>query len=426
MLDDVLRHIARQRDQIVDWQRAMTALPALAPENGGQGETAKAAYLEGVLRGLGLSVDTIPSSDDRVASGLRPNLVARVPGRDPRTLWILGHMDVVPPGDPSLWRQDPWIATVDGDRIYGRGVGDNQQAIVCGLLVAQALRVLGATPDLTLGLAFVADEETGNRHGITCLLTGRRDLFGNNDMLIAPDYGVSTGSQICVAEKSMLWLKIVVSGRQGHAARPAQARNALVAASRMIVRVQEALEQAYPDTDSLFEAAPASTFTPTKHEANVPNVNTIPGRDVFYIDCRVLRHYALNDVTDTARTVLEAVARESGVEVNLEVVQASPSAPGAPVDSPLVRRLSRGIRAIYQVEPQPVGSGGGTVAGKARDMGLTAVAWAKVVPTYHEPNEYSSIANTVGDAQVMATMLFDAHPEPVQMPFQKEGGFLSR
>ena len=408
MLDEMLRHISRQRDQIITWQTAMTALPALGPDCGGQGEEDKAAYLEGVLRGMGLAVERVESPDARVACGKRPNLIARVPGRDPRTLWVLGHMDVVPPGDPALWHTDPWTVTVDGDRIYGRGVEDNQQAIVSGLLIAQALRALDVTPDLSLGLMLVADEETGNTHGIKYLLSRRRDLFGSDDLLVAPDYGVSTGDQICVSEKSMLWLKVTVTGKQSHASRPAQGRNALVAASRMILRVQEALEQAYPATDALFEAAPASTFTPTKHEANVPNVNTLPGMDVFYVDCRVLAQYDLHDVVRTARTVLEEVARESGVEVTLEIVQSHAAAPGAPEDSLLVQRLERGIRRIYQVEPRPVGSGGGTVAGDAREMGLSAVAWAKVTPTYHEPNESSSIANTIGDAQVMATMLFDA------------------
>jgi succinyl-diaminopimelate desuccinylase len=226
-------------------------------------------------------------------------------------------------------------------------------------------------------------------------------------MLLAPDYGVAAGDQICVAEKSMLWLKVTVSGKQGHAARPAEARNALVAAARMIARIGEALEAAYPDADSLFEAAPAGTFTPTRHEANVPNINTIPGKDVFYIDCRVLARHALGGVTDTARAILERAARESGVEVAVEVVHAAPAAPGAPADSPLVRRLCRGIRAVYHTEPRLVGSGGGTVAGVARGLGLCAVAWARVTPTCHEPNECSSIAHTIGDAQVMASMLFD-------------------
>ena len=407
MLDAVLRHISQQRAQVIEWQREMTARPALGPESEGQGEAEKADYLKDVLRGMGFSVEHVDAPDPRVTSGSRPNLIARLDGRSPRTLWVLGHMDVVPPGDAAMWKTDPWTVHVEGDAIYGRGTEDNQQAIASGLLIAQALKALQVMPDLSLGLMFVADEETGNNYGIKHILKARPDLFGSDDLVVAPDYGVASGAEICVSEKSLLWLKVTVTGTQCHAARPALGRNALVAASRMILRVPEALHAAYPATDPLFKAAPSSTFTPTRHDANVPNINTVPGKDVFYIDCRVLSHYSLLEVVETARRELEAVAAESNVEVALDIVQSHQAAPGAPLDSYLVTRLGDGIRRIYQVEPEPIGSGGGTVAGDVRDQGLNAVAWAKVNPTYHEPNEHSSIANTIGDAQVMATMLFE-------------------
>jgi succinyl-diaminopimelate desuccinylase len=186
------------------------------------------------------------------------------------------------------------------------------------------------------------------------------------------------------------------------------ARNALVAASHMIVRVQDSLERMFPEQDILFEAAPGSTFTPTRHDANVPNINTVPGRDVFYLDCRVLPCHDVQDARDRVRMVLEEIALENGVDVLVDVVQAQQAPPAAPLNSALVRSLERNIRRIYRVEPRPVGSGGGTVAGEARALGISAVAWSKAVPAYHEPNEHSSIANTIGDAQVMAAMLFDA------------------
>ena len=39
----------------------------------------------------------------------------------------------------------------------------------------------------------------------------------------------------------------------------------------------------------------ARTLSPTKKEANVPNVNTIPGDDVFYVDMRILPCYPVDD-----------------------------------------------------------------------------------------------------------------------------------
>ena len=33
-----------------------------------------------------------------------------------------------------------------------------------------------------------------------------------------------------------------------------------------------------------------------KKEANVPNINTIPGEDSFFMDCRILPQYSLDEV----------------------------------------------------------------------------------------------------------------------------------
>ena len=194
----LIESIGQQRDKVIEYQTRMTELPALGPENGGTGEMPKALYLEGLLRELGVTdILRIDAPDPRVPDGVRPNVVARIPGASPRRLWILGHMDVVPPGELSYWKTDPWKVVVDGDKIRGRGVEDNQQAIVCGLLIAQELKAQGITPDLSLGLIFVSDEETSSRYGIHYILKTHADLFGPDDFVVVPDYCVRiTGSDV--------------------------------------------------------------------------------------------------------------------------------------------------------------------------------------------------------------------------------------
>lgn len=59
------------------------------------------------------------------------------------------------------------------------------------------------------------------------------------------------------------------------------------------------------------------------------------------------------------------------------------------------------------IEPHCDGQRRRTVAVGFRDMGIPAAVWASVVPTYHLANEYSLISRTIGDAQVLARMLFD-------------------
>ena len=41
-----------------------------------------------------------------------------------RTLAFNGHVDVVPPGEESLWDSDPFSGDIRNDRIFGRGSVD--------------------------------------------------------------------------------------------------------------------------------------------------------------------------------------------------------------------------------------------------------------------------------------------------------------
>lgn len=311
-----------------------------------------------------------------------------------------------PPGEAALWDTDPWQLKVDGDIIFGRGVEDNQQGIVTGLLVAQELLASGTVPDMGFGLLLVADEETGNNYGMAHVATARPDLFGDDDLVIVPDFGTEDGAMIEIAEKSMLWLKVQVAGKQCHASTPDEGINSLVAASAMILRVHE-LDARFDAVDPLFNP-PASTFVPTKKEANVPNVNTVPGNDVFYIDCRVLPCYLLTDVRQAVREIADDIERAYGVTVTLSDVQAEQAAPATSSDSDVVHRLTRAIRAEYGVEARPMGVGGGTVGAILRKRGLPVAVWSTLVPNPHTPNEASRISRTIGDAKVVARMLFDA------------------
>ena len=58
----------------------------------------------------------------------------------------------------------------DSDIIRGRGVEDNQQAIVSGLLILHELVKNSYEPDLSFALLLVSDEETRNTFGINHVL----------------------------------------------------------------------------------------------------------------------------------------------------------------------------------------------------------------------------------------------------------------
>ena len=87
--------------------------------------------------------------------------------------------------------------------------------------------------------------------------------------------------------------------------------NAHYAGAHLITRLH-ALHEIFPKVDEVFDP-PISTFQATKKEANVPNVNTIPGDDVFYLDMRVLPGIDLADVDAEIRKICDGVEKEFDV-----------------------------------------------------------------------------------------------------------------
>ena len=170
--DKLARRIEQYRDEMVDLQMKLCAIPAIAPSSGGEGEAKKAEFLVEWLKANGfVDITVVKAPDLDAPAGYRPNILAYYRGQShARTVWVMTHMDVVPPGEVSLWRGDPFKAWVEKGRVYGRGVEDNQQDMVASLVAVKALRAEGIVPAYDIGIALVADEETGSMKGIEHVL----------------------------------------------------------------------------------------------------------------------------------------------------------------------------------------------------------------------------------------------------------------
>ena len=138
-MDDLFFTLDQQAEIVVDLQRKLTAIPALGPKNGGDGEKEKAEFLLAHLRSMGIEdIREFKAPDDNVSCGFRPNIAAIIPGKNrDKTLWVISHIDIVPPGDLELWDSDPYTLVRNGDTLIGRGVEDNHQrsiSLVCRTL----------------------------------------------------------------------------------------------------------------------------------------------------------------------------------------------------------------------------------------------------------------------------------------------------
>ncbi|MBY4947302.1 ArgE/DapE family deacylase [Cupriavidus respiraculi] len=195
-------------------------------------EQPAADFIEAALRDLGLESERIHLRADAIRDlplfsppccpdGGRYNLLAthRPPTKGGRSVLFNGHLDVVPTGPESMWRNPPFTPVVEDGWLYGRGAGDMKAGIVCALAAFKALRALGVQPAGAVGFNAVLEEEnTGN--GALATVAALRSAVGAGklasfDTVIIPE---PLGESLMSAQVGVYWMFIELTGRPAHAA----------------------------------------------------------------------------------------------------------------------------------------------------------------------------------------------------------------
>jgi acetylornithine deacetylase len=120
-----------------------------------------------------------------------------------------GHIDVVPAGDRSNWRHDPWGAEIDNGRIYGRGACDMKSGLLAALYAVKAVRDSGVPMHGTLTIQSVIGEEDG---GIGTFATLLRGFSGDAAIICEP-----TSLNLIPAQAGALTFTVKISGKSAHA-----------------------------------------------------------------------------------------------------------------------------------------------------------------------------------------------------------------
>ena len=408
MKQGIFKKIESYLDYALKLQENLIKIPALSPVDGGEGEYDKAQYLIRELKKLKFNnIKVINAPDKRAKKGVRPNIIARYKGQSSKkTVWIMSHLDTVPVGDKSLWKYPPHKMTVKGDKIFGRGSQDNNQGIVSSMLTAKALMDLKITPPLDIALLFVADEEHESNYGIKYLLQKHGKLFDKKDMFIVPDAGNWDGTQVEVAEKSIMWLKFTVLGKQAHGSDSHLGINSLNAAGHLIVNLEK-LNKKFGEKNKIF-VPPQNTFEVTKVQPNVPNINAIPGKTVFYADYRILPQHKLSNILKETKKIIRQIEQKKKAKIKLEIVKKKQAPAPTPEQAQIVQLVLDAAKKIYRVNPKPQGIGGGTVASHLRLKGYHTVVYQRNDLMDHLSDEYCKMFNLLGDAKIFALSSINA------------------
>ncbi len=400
-LETILSDIESSKQEIIDTTIEMIRIPALAPMNNGDGEGKKADYL--MTKTVGFDeVKRIDVPDTTDPSVKRSNIIAVKKGKKKGTVWLVAHMDVVPTGDPGLWENSPFDPIVKDGKLYGRGTEDDGQSVISSMFAAKQF-LDQELNGMSIGVAWVADEETSSTCGIQYLLD--QGIFTKDDVIIVPDYCTKDGSRIDVAEKHILWLKFCIEGKTTHASTPHLGVNAYKVSTLLLMDLIESFDNRFDDRNEMYYPR-NSTFEPTKRIATVENVNTIPGYDEFCMDIRLNPEYDPELVLKMANEMAELYSESTGAKITVEVLQKAVAGKPSAIDSIGYKAFSDSIEEVTGKKPEPVGIAGGTCSNFFRLKGLDAYAWQTGDGSLHAPNEYLIIDNLINDTKVFATLFY--------------------
>lgn len=312
-------------------------------ENPPGNEAAAGRIVEAYCRDLELDVQV-----HEAVSG-RPNVIARWEGSSGPTLGFCSHIDVVPAGDPSLWAVDPYAATIESGRLFGRGSSDAKGPIAAALEAVAMLRASGFEPAGTLELEFVSDEESGGFKGAGWLV--ERGLIKPDAAIV----GEPTLLRVVRAQRGIAWSRITTRGVAAHGSAPERGVNAI---DHMAALIRELLVSV-PDISHPVVGAPTLSIGTIHGGAKL---NIIPASCVIELDRRTIPGETNEQVIDQFEAAIER-ARDSYPNIDATVEIVDSGAPfEMPVDSRLVTTMAESTKAATGRDPEIIGFRGASDA----------------------------------------------------------------
>ena len=144
---------------------------------------------------------------------------------------LSGHTDVVPVS--KGWKTDPFIATIKGDKLFGRGSCDMKGFIACALAYVPTLSSVNLDRDIHFSFTF--DEETACI-GAPLLIKELKKRNIQDGICII---GEPTKMKIIDAHKGMNEYTMHFEGLAGHSSQPHKGVNAIEYATRYINKLLE-------------------------------------------------------------------------------------------------------------------------------------------------------------------------------------------
>lgn len=237
------------------------------------------------------------------------------------TILLNSHHDTVKPN--KGYTLDPFSAIEKDGKLFGLGSNDAGGSLVS--LIATFLYFYEKENlKYNILLAATAEEEISGHNGIETLLP----QFGNIDFSIV---GEPTQMNMAVAEKGLMVLDCIATGRAGHAARE-EGDNAIY---RAIKDIEWFNAHKFDKVSDLLGPVKMSvTVIETENKAH----NVVPAQCKYVVDCRVNELYTFEEMLDIIRSNVQSEVKPRSTRLRSSAIA---------LDHPLVNAGLKMGRSYY-------------------------------------------------------------------------------
>jgi len=319
---------------------------------------------------------------ERLRFGEVDNLWARR-GRAAPALVFAGHTDVVPAGPREQWDVDPFAATVQDDRLIGRGAADMKGSLAAMISACRRFAERHPRAAGSLGMLITSDEEGAADDGtlkVMETLAARGETF-QYCVVGEPSSAARLGDTVRIGRRGSLSGLMTIRGAQGHVAYPLATENPIHALARFVAAMTR------EPVDAGNEHFPPTTFQMVNVSSDAGAPNVVPGE----LKCRFNLRYSNVWTHDELMARVEKLLRDLGIDYEIRWRVAGK--PFLTKPGPLTAAVQAAVREATGLDPELSTSGGTSDGRFIAPYGIDVVELGPINATIHKVNEVVSIAD---------------------------------